>query len=259
MAIANKQEIEKKQDELAKHIKKLLNPESGQQKIPALVTMVRGAIRSSFSISPVKLAYYEMGRVADTDPTTARKWKMQCECCQEWFNVDTIEIDHRSGNHTFKVPSDFESYFDNILDVKFEGLQRICKYKCHRIKSHQEKQELPTMHEACLDKIIIFLVKYVSTEGLTNLLSDLGITPQSSAPKRRVQLLQWLTSLDLEYEYLAHLFESCDYIMRLEKKRKAAKRFNITKKDLVYLTRWKGFWYNLGVSPETLLKVLEEK
>lgn len=259
MVVPTTAEINKKQIDLDKHLKKLLDPETGQQKIPSLVTMVRSAIRSSWAISPAKLAYYEMGRVPDTDPSTATKWKMQCECCKEWFKCDEIEVDHIAGNHSFNIVSDFEGYFDNILNIQFKDLQRICKYKCHRIKSHMEKQGFSSMEEACLDKIVIFLIKHVSTEGITKLLTDLGIPPESSAPKRRIQLLAWLTELGLTYDELSYLFESCDYIMRLETKRKKAKRFNITPKDLVHITRWKSFWGSGNVSVKTNLKVLEEK
>jgi hypothetical protein len=256
MALANKQELQKKRDDLDKHLGKLLNSKTGKQKEKALVTLVRSAIRSSWSVSPAKLAYYEMGREADTDPTTATKWKMQCECCQEWFKVDQIEIDHSNGNHSFTEVSDFTNYFDNILDIEFKDLQRICKFKCHRIKSHMEKQNLPSMEVACVDKIVIFLVKHLPTPNLTVLLTDLGVIPESSAPKRKKQLSLWLTEKELSYDTTSHFFESCDYLMRLEAKRKKAKRFNLNKTDLCHIVKWKSFWGKYNVVPKTVLQVL---
>tara|TARA_R110002153_G_scaffold58217_3_gene159672 strand:+ start:1007 stop:1780 length:774 start_codon:yes stop_codon:yes gene_type:complete len=257
MAIVTEAELLKKKEELDKHLSKLLDPSTGKQKGKALVTMVRGAIRSSFSISPVKLAYYEMGRKPDLDHTTATKWKMQCELCNEWFKVDLLEIDHIEGNHSFTEPEHFESYYDNILDVEFKDLQRICKYKCHRIKSHKESKGFPDMKSACIDKIIIFLVKFVPTVELTKLLTALKVQPESSAPKRKKQLSSWLIEQDLDYDTLSHLFESCDYIMRLEAKRKKAKKFNLSKVDLSHLVKWKSFWHKYDVVPVTTLKVLD--
>lgn len=258
MAVPNKSELDKKVLELDKHLKKLLDPETGKQKEKALITMVRGAIRSSWAISPAKLAYFEMGRVADTDPSTATKWKMQCECCSEWFKTSEVEIDHCNGNHTFTEPNDFPDYFDNILDVTFKDLQRICKYKCHRIKSHMEKQGHPDMYTACLDKIIIFLIKHIPTTGVTKLLKDLGIAPESSAPKRKKQLAEWLGNLELSYEEASHFFETCDYLMRLSVKQKKAKRFKMTGNDLKHKVKWLGFWDKVGVFPEVTLALLEK-
>ncbi len=257
MAIATTAEREKKQEDLDKHLKKLADPVTGQQKIPPLLTMVRGAIRSSWAISPIKLAYWEKGRVADEDPTTLTKWKMQCECCNLWFKCDEIEIDHRSGNHTFTKVDDFSTYFDNILDVQFNDLQRICKYKCHRVKSHMEKQKLPSMKFAAMDKITIFLIKAFDKVELSRVLSGLGITPDStSAKRRRDQLYQWVVDLGWEEEYYMKFFETCDYIMRLEAKRKKAKRFKLTKRDIIHIIRWNNFWSKKEVLPKTTFKVL---
>ncbi len=255
MASPNRADLKKKADELAKLKKKLACPETGKQKMSSLITLVRGAIRASWAICPVKLSYHEMGRVADTS-TELRKWKMQCECCQEWFKCDEIEIDHSEGNHTFTKPEDFVDYFDNILDVTYDDLQRICKYKCHRIKSHKEKQGFGTMYEACVDKVIIFLVKFVDTDNITKLLSDLGITPDKKAKKRRQQLYDYFIWLELEYEYLAHLFQACDHIMRLQKKYKAAKKFRVSAIDRVMVKRYNDFWTTQGTTPVINIPVL---
>ena len=242
MVQPNSSEIKKKAQDLEKHLKKLEDPESGQQKINALVTMVRSSIRDSWAISPAKLAYFEMGRVPDTDPRTARKWKMQCEVCSDWYNTDLIEIDHRHGNHTFTKPEDFVDYFDNILDIQFKDLQRICKYKCHRVKSHFEKQKLPDMGYAVRDKINIFLVKFTNTPEYTSWLESNGIVPESTAAKRKKQGLQFLLDQELDYDYLMYFFESCDHIMRLEQKKSKAKRFTLKTVNYGFIRTFEDFW-----------------
>jgi hypothetical protein len=246
MAKATKSDLDKKKKELDKHLAKMANRIIGQQKIPSLITMVLGAIRSSWAISPVKLAYFEMGRTPDED-NTPRKWMWQCEYCDNWLSEGEVEIDHIIGNSSFTKPSDFESYFDSILDVQFKDLQRICKFKCHRVKSHLEKQGFSTMSEAACDKINIFLIKFTKTEAYTAWLSANGVTPESSAPKRRKQGMQFWTSLSAPEDELLNFFESCDYLMRLENKKKKAKRFKLTAKDTVKLQHFIDFWskYNI--------------
>jgi hypothetical protein len=258
MAVVIKAELDKKKADLDKLLSKLSDSETGQQKIPALMTMVRGAIRSSWAISPMKLAFFEKNREADTDPTTLRKWKMKCAYCGEYFGMGEVEVDHIYDNHSLKTPADFVAFFDNILDVQFKDVQILDKYKCHRVKTHKSKQGLGSMKEAAIDKIIIFLVKAFDTVELTRVLTTLGITPEGSAPKRRKQLGVWLTSLDREEKEYLDIFATCDYIMRLEKKRKTAKAFKLNKIDFMHLVRWKSFWSEFKITPKTIFKVLDE-
>ncbi len=256
MVAPTKTDLTKKRAELDKHLKKLADPESGQQKIPALMTMVRGAIRSSWAISPMKLAYHEMGRTPDTD-NTPRKWKWQCEYCGAWLNENCVEYDHTTGNHTFIKPEDFENYFNNILDVQFKDIQRICKYRCHRVKSHMEKQGLTSMHYAACDKINIFLVKFTETTDYTSWLTVNEIVAETSAPKRKKQGLQLLLSKGLSEEVVLDMFEACDYLMRLEAKKKKAKSFKLTAKDYNQIKTYKVFWENLDmVRPKLKLTVI---
>lgn len=251
MAKPSKEDIRKKQKDLEKHLKKLVD-DTGQQKIPALMTMVRGAIRSSWAISPAKLAYFEMGRVPDDDPKTLRKWKMQCEYCQRWYNTDVIEIDHVEGNHSFITPADFESYFNNILDIQFKDLQRICKYRCHRVKSHWEAQDLKSMQYAACDKVNLFLTKFTEAKDYTQWLTDNHIIPETSAAKRRKQGMRLLLDLSLEEEYIMDFFEACDHMMRLEAKSKKAKRFSLKQKDYDFLKVYNTLWTDYDVAEPKL-------
>ena len=159
----------------------------------------------------------------------------------------TLEIDHKEGNHKFTTPADFETYFDNILDIQFKDLQRICKYRCHRVKSHFESQNHPDMTTAACDKVNIFFTKFISTENYTNWLTGNEVVPESTAAKRKKQGLQLLLDQRFEEEYIMDFFESCDYIMRLEDKKKKAKRFSLKTKDYDYIKQFESFWSTTGV------------
>jgi hypothetical protein len=252
MARASTLDLEKKADTLARELKKLEDPDTGKAKEKALVNLVHGAIRASWAVSPTKLAYHGMGIVADTD-ATPRKWKVKCEMCGNWHNQDDVEIDHISGNHSFTSVEEFDSYFYNILDVEFKDLQRLCKYKCHRIKSHMEKQKLPNMEAACIDKIVIFLVKFMETAELTKFLVEVGIAPEKTAKKRRLQLHNWVINLGLSYEESSVFFETCDYLMRLQKKSKKVKH---NQRDMFQKVAWQEFWNRVGHTPKTKLTVI---
>ena len=243
MAKPNSLDLAKKKAELDKHLKKLKDPVTGDPKEKALLNLVLSAIRSAWAISPMKLAYYEMGRVADNDPSTPRKWKMKCESCKQWYNVDDIEVDHIKGNHSFKIVQDFPDYFENILNVNFSDMQRLCKYKCHRIKTHMEKQDLPSRYIAVVDKINIFLVKFSKNNtSYSSWLEENGLVPDSTIPKRRAQGYDFLLDKGIDEEYLMDFFEACDYIMRLNTKKTKGKRFTITKRDYIYINRFYQFW-----------------
>lgn len=248
MAVSSKDDLAKKKKELEKNLKKLADPVTGQQKIPAMITMIRGNIRESWSMSPVKLAYHEMGRTMDLDKTP-RKWKWQCEYCNNWLGETELEYDHTTGNHTFTMPEDFVSYFDNIINVQFKDIRRICKFKCHKVKSHLEKDsnKCTTMSEAACDKINIFLIKFTENLAYSDWLRDNGISPEASAPKRRVQGMSFWTRLEIPEEDLLDFFESCDYLMRLEAKKKKAKRFKLTAKDNTKLQYFVSFWGKYGI------------
>ena len=257
MAKPTSAEIAKKSKDLEGHLKKLENPDTGQQKISPLITMVRGAIRSSWAMSPIKLAYWEMGREPDNSPSL-RKWQMKCECCEKYYKVDEIEIDHRNGNHSFTKPEDFENYFDNILNVTFDDLQRICKYKCHRVKSHMEKKGLNTMQEAAIDKINIFVDKFTETVAYTRWLAVNGIHPANAKSGRKVQGVCLLTESSLSEEQMLDLFEACDYLMRLEAKAKKSKRFVVKQADYKVINTYYELWGLMNLHrPKLNFKYLE--
>ena len=184
--IPSESDIKKKEKQLQDFLKKL-NPD-GTSKEKDMVSVVRSAIRKSWMRSPTKLAYLTMHTKPDMDDSTRTKWKIQCECCQGWFKLDQVEVDHISGNHTFTKVSDFEDYFENILMVGFDGLQILCKDGCHAQKSYAEKNGV-SFEEAGYFKVIISLEKM---KMLQDFIKSKGEKPQRNAELRREQALRLL-------------------------------------------------------------------
>ena len=184
--IPSEADIKKKEKQLQDFLKKL-NPD-GTSKEKDMVSVVRSAIRKSWMRSPTKLAYLTMHTKPDMDDSTRTKWKIQCECCQGWFKLDQVEVDHISGNHTFTKVRDFEDYFENILMVGFDGLQILCKDGCHATKSYSEKNGV-SFEEAGYFKVIISLEK---KKMLQDFIKSKGEKPQRNAELRREQALRLL-------------------------------------------------------------------
>ncbi len=257
MAVASKKDLGKKQNNLAVSLKKLENPETGKQKRKALINMVRASLRDSWMKSPSKLAYMELGVVPDNDPSTRTIWKNQCEHCLQWFKKGELECDHIEGNHTFKEVEDFTSYFDNILDIEWSDLQRLCK-SCHGVKTYKESEGLPDMETAAKYKCYLFLVKVLTKEEVVRLLEHFEIVPQTTIAKRKTQLQDWFFSVDIGSLTYLKVFETQDYLFNLQKKKNKAKAFKFTQKDIEHRILWSSFWQRLDFTPRTLLSVIDQ-
>lgn len=186
--IPSEADIKKKKQQLEAFLKQI-DPETGKSDEYKTVLTVRSAIRKAWMRSPTKLAYLTSKTIADMDDSTRTKWKIQCECCGDWFKLNEVEVDHVEGNHTFNKVSDFENYFNKILMVGFEGLQILCKDKCHATKSYMEKTAC-TWEEAVVMKQVISLQK--SKEDVAFIKSK-GYNPGSNAKIRKQQLIEILT------------------------------------------------------------------
>src|SRR4030066_1916701 len=92
-------DIKKREAKLQQFLKRLDKDGKPQEK--HVLTTVRGAIRNAWMKSDVKLAYLYMNTIPDMDNSTRTKWLCRCEMCGELFKLTDVEIDHRSGNHSF--------------------------------------------------------------------------------------------------------------------------------------------------------------
>ena len=189
MTVPSKLDIKKREDKLQTFLKRLNEDGSPQEK--HVVSVVRSAIRSAWMKSDVKLAYLYMNTVPDMDDSTRTKWLCKCEICGGMFKLTDIEIDHKTGNHSFTKVDDFRSYFDNILMVGFDDLQALC-VECHSCKSLSERLGI-SFTEASYHKQAIALAKSKQDSAW---LKDRGIQPASNAAKRREQVVNKLREED---------------------------------------------------------------
>ena len=151
MVVPLKQDIDKKKEALASHLKKL-DPEGRIKEKPAVASL-RSAIRQVWMRAPNKLAVLEQARVPDMNPDTRTKWLFKCAICEGMFKQADVEVDHIEGNNKFTEIADFQSYWDNVLNVPTSGLQVICVDE-HRIKTYMEAAGC-TWDEAVARKLII--------------------------------------------------------------------------------------------------------
>ena len=172
MTIPSKLDIKKREDKLNQFLKKLDKDGKPQEK--HVLSVVRGAIRSAWMKSDVKLAYLYMNTIPDMDDSTRTKWLAKCEMCGGLFKLTDIEIDHRYGNHTLTKVEDFENYFNNILMVGFDDLSILCK-EDHAVKTLAESQGI-SIDAARLEKKVIAICKqpvkiidkYLADNGVEN-------------------------------------------------------------------------------------------
>lgn len=156
MTVPTKQDIQKKKEALESHLKQL--DEQGRLTEKKLVSMLRSAIRQVWMRAPNKLAKLEQARIADMNPDTRTKWLFKCEICNELFKQNEVEVDHKSGNHTFTRLEDFENFCDKILNASLDELQIVCKPD-HEIKTHSERYGI-TFEEARKEKDVITFSKF---------------------------------------------------------------------------------------------------
>ena len=143
--------------------------------------MLRNAIRQVWMRHPVKLLKLDLAKVADTDPTTRRKWAVECEHCKRLVNLNFAEVDHIVGQHSLKELGQLIDFYEGILNVTLDDLQVLCK-TCHGIKTYSEK-EGATLIAAAAVKAAIKWCKMYDKETLQKRLLNAGtITTSKDAP-----------------------------------------------------------------------------
>ena len=180
MTVPSQTDIKKREAKLQQFLKKLDTDGKPQEK--HVLTVVRGAIRSAWMKSDVKLAYLYMNTIPDVNDKTRTKWLVKCEMCGELFKLTDVEIDHKSGNHTFTKVEDFESYFNNILMVGFDDLQILCRDD-HAAKTLSESLGI-SIEMARTEKKVIAICKQ-SAKLIDSFLADNGEVDYTKSPASR--------------------------------------------------------------------------
>ncbi|BAV80861.1 phage protein [Vibrio phage RYC] len=186
--IADEFEREKHAKELEKFLKQLA--EDGSPKKPLTVSQImsvmRGAVREKWMYCPTKLAYLNMAIVPDDSPSTKRRWKAQCENCEEWFKKDDVAVDHIVGENSLKTPEDLLSFWDSIMNVGFDDLQVLC-HDCHDIKSMMERYGYTEDEVHIMRKVLTWEKMYTKAAKQKELLISYGFKASevSNSEKRR--------------------------------------------------------------------------
>lgn len=174
---------------------------------------VRSALRQAWSRHEVKLKFVESFRIRVNNPNPNRRvetcWGMTCAKCKQDFPLPVessvkkkieehtkvpfnyIEINHKTEAGSLKSKDDIGRFATNLLYVNFDDLEPICK-ECHNILSYSQKEGI-SIEEAIIQKKAIAIMK--ESSGKPWLLSK-GVTPAGSAPKRREQIVSYLSGED---------------------------------------------------------------
>ena len=155
-------------------------------------TMLRSAIRQVWMRSPSKLAYLLKHAEPDMDPNTRTLWVYECEMCGGKFKKADIELDHIHGEHKLTDPSDFNEYFDKILNAPWSEMQKLC-IPCHAIKTHAERYGL-TIEEATKEKEVLRKLDQTVAEQKKELIKAGYKTTEVSNDKKRRQCYKDLLS-----------------------------------------------------------------
>jgi hypothetical protein len=192
MTVPSNADLKKRADKLAQ-FKKRVGPD-GRPFEKQVISVVRSAIRSAWMKSDVKLAFMYGRTIPDMDDSTRTKWLYKCEICSKMFKETEIEVDHKHGHHKFTKLDEFENYFNNILMVRGDDLQILCKDNkktgytgCHSIKTLSESHGL-SFDEARATKQAIEKNKE-SVKNVVAFLAEHGYNAAKTKEARREQLV----------------------------------------------------------------------
>lgn len=188
-------DLKKHKDELEKLLKRL--HEDGTPIKPltesAIMGLCRGAIREKWRFCDVKLAYLNMKTVPDEDANSRRRWKVQCEDCNNFFGKTEVAVDHKKGGHQLKSPDNLFQFYNNIINVGFAGIQVLC-HECHDRKTVMDLYGY-TREEAFIFKEVTAWEKKNNTVGKQKeLLLSYGYSDEeiSNKEKRRAAIWKYL-------------------------------------------------------------------
>ena len=101
--------------------------------------MIRAALRQkSRWWKPVK-DIKESSRRAYKGLNKRQKFEYQCAHCKGWFPEKEIEVDHKIEAGSLRNGDDLKSLVERLFCEK-DGLQALCKAKCHKNKTLNAKK-----------------------------------------------------------------------------------------------------------------------
>lgn len=68
-----------------------------------------------------------------------RKWEYQCNVCKNWFFEEGIQVDHKLEAGSLTKGEDLKGFVERLF-CEIDGLQVLCKEKCHKEKTLNYKK-----------------------------------------------------------------------------------------------------------------------
>ena len=65
-----------------------------------------------------------------------QKWEYQCANCKNWFMEKEIHVDHIVDAGSLRNGDDLKGFIERLF-CEIDGLQVLCKDKCHREKTNE--------------------------------------------------------------------------------------------------------------------------
>lgn len=165
------------------------------------ITWVRGVLRRGWGVHPLKLLYKNARKikVTNTNPRSMKAYpevfKIQCEKCLSLVSPSEIEIDHKGDfQGKFTCLEEIEGYAKHLYMIDYESIQCVCK-TCHKAISHSQKMGV-SFEEAVRLKEVIRICKEESTEDIVAFCESYEYTDNSSAVKRKKNVVAILRSVD---------------------------------------------------------------
>lgn len=101
--------------------------------------MIRSALRQkSRWWEPIKVVK-QAARRAYTGLNKRIRWEYQCAKCKNWFQEKDIEVDHIIDAGSLKDGDDLKGFVERLF-CEADGLQVLCKAKCHKEKTEKARK-----------------------------------------------------------------------------------------------------------------------
>lgn len=171
----------------------------------AWMSWIRGTIRRCWSKHPLKIDILKLRRlqIENPNPVSAKRfptvWGAKCECCGGVFKLSggrkeskdqvTIQVDHINPAGAFKDIKDFQGFFERMMLVSPSDLRLVCS-DCNKTLALSDKLGV-SFEYAKFEREAIAICK---TKKDKEWLTERGVVPQTSQPKRRIQIVEWLRS-----------------------------------------------------------------
>lgn len=164
---------------------------------------LRGSIRRVWNKHPLKIAALHKYRIKIENPNPASAkafptiWGGECQVCHGLFPLsggkkegkskNKIQVDHKNPAGTFTDVKDFQGFFERMFCVGLDDLQLVCS-DCNKLLAYADKYKIPLAHAKAEKQAIAICKAKTDKEWLIGR----GVTPASSSPKRRKQIVEIL-------------------------------------------------------------------